>query len=430
MISRFTLLALLLLSATASAQTPLPPSNDATQQARSHFQAGLSRAQQGDLVAALREFETAYESRPHFSVLYNIALTRSTLGHPVEAVEAFERYLADGGPQVAPARRQEVDALLAANRSRIGRLQVFNATDDTRVWLDGIEIAPSKLNAPIAVATGEHSVVYANKGSPPDSRVIAVTNSEVVELRLMPPPKTSMGVAQLAIKCRVPGVDVEIVGVTRAKTPVPTPLLVPDGALVVRFSRPGYVTSSQSLTTKNGELHTVQCSQHEATPLPRTLAARLVVRAVPADAEVMVDGRRFLGTVLPAGVHQLRVERDGFGAHERMLSLSAGKLAKYNATLAPTPATRERQHRASARRRTAGLVLGGVGAALLATGAGIYTWNSGRYDDWRAGQAQPGSATNLQRATSIQRADDASVGLFVLGGGLIVGGAWLFFWQR
>src|SRR5258705_390151 len=103
-------IALLLLGTSARAETPTTPA-DATLQAREHFQAGLADAQRGDVVAALREFETAYRIRPHFSVLYNIGQARSTLGRPVEAVEAFERYLSDGGAQVSDERKRDVEVL-------------------------------------------------------------------------------------------------------------------------------------------------------------------------------------------------------------------------------------------------------------------------------------------------------------------------------
>src|SRR6478609_5613259 len=74
-----------------------PREAEGQHQARALFQAGLSHAQQGDLLTALAEFEEAYRAQPHFSVLYNIAQTRSALGRPVEANEAFRRYLSDGG---------------------------------------------------------------------------------------------------------------------------------------------------------------------------------------------------------------------------------------------------------------------------------------------------------------------------------------------
>src|SRR3954467_8172163 len=142
-------IALLLIAASAHAQTKSP---EATQQARSHFQAGLARAEQGNLSAALIEFEAAYAISPHFSVLYNIGQARSTLGRPVEAVTAFERYLADGGQQITPNRRQEVETLLLSNRKQIGSLRITtDSREPTRVWLDGVELEHERLAKPIAL---------------------------------------------------------------------------------------------------------------------------------------------------------------------------------------------------------------------------------------------------------------------------------------
>ena len=415
-------LLLLLLPPAARAEAPLP---NPMAEARAHFQAGLQRAQQGDYLAALHEFETAYATAPHFSVLYNIAQTRATLARPVEAVAAFEQYLKDGGARIPETRRQEVAALLESTRSRIGQLQLTVAPNTAiRAWLDGKELAHEQLDTPLLVPTGEHTVVFSNGEGFPESHLVTVTHAGRVELQaaMKAPTVALQGAAQLAITCDIPDVDVEIDGIARAKTPVPAPLLVAAGPHHVRFSRAGYTGATQSLATTAGELATTACDVREARPLRPDLAATLVVRATPSNAQVTIDGRRFLGGPLPAGIHRLRVEQDGYQPEARSLALASGKPTVYPLALAPTAATRDRQRRAHARRTTWGLVLGGTGAAFLATGVGIYAWNSGRYDDWHA--LDP--ASNTQRAVSIQRVDDASFGLIALGAALTLGGAWLF----
>ncbi|HXK19344.1 MAG TPA: hypothetical protein VNG33_16150, partial [Polyangiaceae bacterium] len=227
---------MLVVTASASAQTAA----NTTQEARAHFQAGLARAEQGDLTAALAEFEAAYAVRPHFSVLYNIGQARSTLGRPVEAVAAFERYLADGGAQIAPSRRHEVEALLLSNRKRIGSLRVVaEAGSNPRVWVDGVELGRERMTTAIALPVGEHSIVYASRGGDPVSQVVLVTTDSVAEVKLTTPPprEASEAVAQLSIVCTVPGIDVEIAGFQHMQTPLDSPLLVPSGPLTVRFSR-------------------------------------------------------------------------------------------------------------------------------------------------------------------------------------------------
>jgi hypothetical protein len=417
-------LAVLLSATSAFAQTT---ATDVTRQARTHFQAGLTRAQQGDLNAALREFEAAYAIQPHFSVLYNIGQARSTLGQPVEASVAFERYLQDGGEQLPAGRRREVETMLASLRGRIGRLRIVAPpAGSARVWLDGTELSAERLTQPISVATGKHTVLQAGDTGPVHSRVVSVSPSEVTELRLsdVPPPRSSN--AQLLVQCEVPGVTVEVAGISKAMTPLAAPLLVPAGPLTVRFSRTGYAARNQSIIAEADGLISVACEQRPLTPLPPTVSARLVVTTTPTDANVTIDGKPWTRASLPAGLHRLTVDRDGYRPVTKLIDIPAGKLTEQHLTLTPTATSREREQLAKAKRKTAGVVLGSLGVAMLASGVSIYAWNSGRYDDWQAQQLDPNERSDGLTA-SIQRADDISIGLGILGAGLLAGGSWLFF---
>lgn len=399
---------------------------EATTTARAHFQQGLARARAGDVTAALRAFEDAYAAAPHFSVLYNIGQARATLGRYVEAAAAFERYLADGGEQVDAKRHEEVEALLEFARSRIGQLRLLveeGADRRARVWLDGVELSRERWDAPIPLSVGPHSLLYTIGTTPPQSSRVTIVTKTVVEARLRATPTTPEPKARLVVACSVPDVRVEVVGIEVTKTPVPAQLLVPAGPLVVKFSRPGYLPVLHTIWGESSKVVEVSCNQREVSPLPPSDSARLVVSTKPADADVTIDGRRFTGAPLPRGVHWLRVERDGYRPHERLLSLAAGKVTRHEATLVPTPASLERQRVAVAKRRGLGLVLSGIGVAVAGTGAGVYAWNSGRYEDWRLNDA---ARTDYQTATSIQRVDDASLGLMVVGGAMAIAGSWLF----
>jgi hypothetical protein len=54
-------------------------------------------------------------------VLYNIGQVFVTLAKPVEAVDAYERYLADGGEKIPAARRADVEKEIARQKARIDR---------------------------------------------------------------------------------------------------------------------------------------------------------------------------------------------------------------------------------------------------------------------------------------------------------------------
>lgn len=419
------IVALLFAGTPLHAQTAQPDSNA---EARRHFQAGLQQAQEGNFVAALREFEEAYAAQPHFSVLYNIGQAHSTLGRPVEAIAAFERYLGDGATQVSASRAQEVRALVTLNRSRIGQLRLLVPKAVGRVWLDGVELQREALEGLISVAAGQHTVLCSASVGTPQVEQVSVKSAELSEVRCQPPlPTTQATSARLAVTCSIPDVDIEIVGVSRTKTPVTGTLPVPPGRLQVRSSRPGYVAASQAVSASETATTTLACGLRVASPLPPLLAARLNVSATPSDAEILVDDSRYHGASLPAGRHTIRIQRDGYEPHEATISLPGNRVSAYRATLRPTAAAQQRARAANARRMVAAWTMEGLGAAFVAAGAGLYAWNSRRYEHWRTDRDHTGPTANAALAASVQRADDAALGLAFLGAGLVGGGAWLLF---
>jgi hypothetical protein len=418
-------LVFLLVSSRALAQEP---KLDAQRVARQHFQEGLTKAAQGDVEGALVEFQSAYASRPHFSVLYNIGQAHAALGRPIEAVRDFEQYLKKGEAQIGGDRRREVEALIEANRKRLGQLKI--ATTDpaeTRIWLDGSELGGDSLGQPLTVVVGQHSIVYSGSSGPAQSQSVVVAPGQTLEIALstIAPPREE--VTQLAIECRVPGVRVEVNGAARGTTPFRSSLLSPPGDTTVRFARAGYSPISKSVTGRASQVVAVTCDQTPLQPVPALLLANLQVRTAPADALVLVDGKPFHGGPLVTGPHTLRVERDGFLSHERLVSVPPGRQTVQEEQLRPTAEQQARDYEAFKHRRRTGLILGGSGAVLLGTGIGIYAWNTGRYDDWTAQRNTSTASHNLDRATSIQRADDVALGLVAAGAALALGGAWLFF---
>jgi hypothetical protein len=420
-------MALLAISPPAQAQSSAPDVSS-NEEARHHFQQGLEQARSGDLVAALHEFESAYSARPHFAVLYNIGQAHATLGRPVEAVTAFERYLVEGGEQISTARRAEIEQLIAKNRKRIGQLHIVTAApEETKIWVDGKELPGASLAEPVALAAGTHDIVYSISNGSPTAEQVSVTARGILELNLPVPIRPHGEPARLEIECAVPDVEVEILGVSRHRTPLDAPLSVPSGPVTVRFSRSGYQTVTRELSARPHELLRVSCQQKVERPLPRRLAGRLQVHSSPAHPEVFVDGELFSDQPLPAGIHRLRLQRDGFLARERLFNVAPGQTTTVEERLSPTAAALAEQRAERARKRMSALILGGAGAIGLAAGAGIYAWNTSRFSDWQDTRAHLSRDENLKRVVSLQRADDAAIGSFLLGAGLALAGSWLFF---
>ena len=394
--------------------------------ARTHFNEGLASASRGELEVALREFETAYALKPHYSVLYNIGQAQAALGHSIDAVRTFQRYLAEGGKRLSQARHDEVRDLITMNQAKLGQLRLLGATLDTRVWVDGVEIDNTALGGPLLLGTGKHAVLSSNGSGFPASQEVRLNPGVIEELKLPSPPAARQPhaapvAAQLRVICDLPGVDVDVVGMTRAITPLQEPVAVQAGPLTVRFTRAGYLPVTRQVVASPKDEAVVLCDQVLEPVLAPAVKATLVVQTVPFDAEVFVDGKRFLGAALPHGPHYLRVERHGFVSETKTVTLRPRDVTTYQVALAPTAARQADLTRAESRRRLLGYATGGGGVALTIASAALFGWNGARYDAWRTDT----SAGKGDRIASIQRVDDVSVGCATLGVGLIATGAWL-----
>ncbi|HKO51930.1 MAG TPA: hypothetical protein VJV79_29680 [Polyangiaceae bacterium] len=142
--------------AQASAETV-----EARAEARSHFDQGVSLARRHAYAEALGEFQRAYQLFPHFGVLYNIGQALIALGRPTEAVGALTRYVEEGGANIEPRRRLEVDAAIASELAKTGSIEVTVDVAGALVSIDDQAIARSPLATPIRVDSGAHRVLAA-----------------------------------------------------------------------------------------------------------------------------------------------------------------------------------------------------------------------------------------------------------------------------
>lgn len=82
-----------------------------SQEAREHFTAGVNLLQDpagARIEDAYREFKAAYAASPSYKILRNLGLCAMRLERDQEAIESYEKYLADGKDQIDAAAVQEV----------------------------------------------------------------------------------------------------------------------------------------------------------------------------------------------------------------------------------------------------------------------------------------------------------------------------------
>jgi tetratricopeptide (TPR) repeat protein len=168
-------------SPSASAQTSRPGVEQAGQQ----FNKGVELFRAGNYREALEAFRQAHRIAPNFRVLYNIGSTALLIGDYVTALDAFTRYLAQGGDQVPPSRREQVEGHLRRLKQKVAWLRISTNVAGAQVRVDGKSVGTTPLPAAIAVNPGEHEVVASKDPAPPASQQLSVASGERHAVRLV-----------------------------------------------------------------------------------------------------------------------------------------------------------------------------------------------------------------------------------------------------
>lgn len=180
-------LIVLFLSVPARAQTPA-----VVAEAQTHFKRGVELYEDGDLPAALVEFRRAYDLVPNHRVLYNLGRVATAQHDYAGALRYYRQYLADGGGQVAAARRAEVEGELPKLVGRVGHLRIMVDVAGAEVSVDDVPVGISPLAAPVLVNAGRRRVVASAPNLNAVARVVEVAGEETVTVSLaLPVPRPS-----------------------------------------------------------------------------------------------------------------------------------------------------------------------------------------------------------------------------------------------
>ena len=95
------------------------------EEARAHFTAGVNLLQDPDgarYEEAYREFKAAYAASPSWKILGNLGISAMKLERDGEAIDAYKKYLAEGGKQVEADERAQFQRDLATLEAGVVRL--------------------------------------------------------------------------------------------------------------------------------------------------------------------------------------------------------------------------------------------------------------------------------------------------------------------
>lgn len=153
--------------------------------AQTRLDEGVQLGEQGDYAGALRKFKDAFGRFPSPKIHFNMGQAYRGLARDVDAIESFERFLAeakDAAPAMRAEARRQIDELLPM----VASVKIACDTDGAEVSIDGRRHGATPLPGPILVAPGPHQVLVEKPGVAPYTARIAPQRGTVlpVDVRL------------------------------------------------------------------------------------------------------------------------------------------------------------------------------------------------------------------------------------------------------
>lgn len=174
-------------AASATPASSRTATSEPTPEAREANARAIELVRVRDFVGALAYFQKAYDLSPSYLILYNIGKMAAATRDPARAVEAFERYLSEGGGEVEAERRAEVESELRGLRLLVGALEVEVDEAGAEIEVDGRLRGRTPLEQPLWLAPGDHRVVVV--GSRTETRRVRVGagGTETLSVKLAAP---------------------------------------------------------------------------------------------------------------------------------------------------------------------------------------------------------------------------------------------------
>jgi hypothetical protein len=167
-----------------------PPTDGKVTQASEHFARGVKLYQEDDFRAALIEFSRAYELAPNWAVLYNVGQAHYSLRDYAAALRTLEKYVREGGEQIAPDRRTQVEREIGELRGRVAHVTVVSNVDGVDVALDDAPFGRASASESMLVGAGRHKLSASRAGFAPVLRVVDIAGGDTLTIRLDLVPET------------------------------------------------------------------------------------------------------------------------------------------------------------------------------------------------------------------------------------------------
>jgi hypothetical protein len=366
------ILALLIGSATASAAESTDKVDGG--EAKEHFTRGLQLEKDGDHAAAVKELKAANAIEPSRLLLYHIAMAYVAMDKAVEAADALDAVLSDGGP----LKGEYLKRARAAKQELSGRLGLLDVKVNVpaAIDVDGFHAGDAPLKKPLRVTAGEHTISATAPGYKTVHQPTTVAAEGRADLSIdleMDPSKFAQVVVASPILDSDVLVDDQVVG----KTPLDAPLKLAPGKHTIELKHPGYMDGYRQVTLAPSTRITVAFNPDEDES-DSSARGRLVITG-QSGVRVAINGRprgAYRKPIsLPVGRHMVTLAHPDFEPMEREVNVSAGSDTELEASMKPSKIVRAAEAAEAKTTRNwgiASIVTGGVfvagSVALIAVG--------------------------------------------------------------
>jgi hypothetical protein len=124
---------------------------------------GATMYEHGDYLGALDRFNRAYAAYPSSKILFNIGQANRLIGRPLEAREAYQKFL-DEALGAARDDRTDAQKWLEELQKTLGQVTVRCQIDGAEIIVDGKPAGKSPLVRPVWVTPGRHEVTATKSG--------------------------------------------------------------------------------------------------------------------------------------------------------------------------------------------------------------------------------------------------------------------------
>lgn len=276
-----------------------------TPEARSHFSAGVNLLRDPDgprYEEAYREFKAAYASSPSYKILGNLGLCAMKLERDDEAVQVYEKYLAEG-KDLSPSEVAQVKTDLATLKAGIVYLTVTTDPPGAKIFDSRVPVRGEKVTnvyGPIAEATrigvrqGSHQITARLDGYPDASwEVEATVGGAASHTFTLKRPEVAAPVAAQNVTTQLAAAPAPVAPPKVTARPVPTSVYI--GVVATGLLTTGAVVTGIAALGKHSDFQ----SENNGSKAPQAQSDKNAGETLNVINDVCVGGA-VAGAVLTA----------------------------------------------------------------------------------------------------------------------------------